>query len=51
VALAQNSDEVLNAFLSMAGRPDLIAAAKIANAERAILDLLLAVRRLNGNSK
>lgn len=51
VALARNSDEVLNAFLTMAGRPDLIAAAKLATAEQAILDLLLAVRSLNGSSK
>ena len=47
MALARNSDEVLNAFLAMAGRQDLIAAAKLAHAEKVISDLLLAVRSLN----
>jgi hypothetical protein len=42
---------VLNALLAMAGRPDLIAAAKLAGLEQAILDLLSAVRNLNGSSK
>lgn len=51
VALARNSDEVLNAFLAMAGRPDLIAAAKLAHAEAAVSDLLVAIRSLNGGSK
>lgn len=51
VALARNSDEVLNAFLTMAGRPDMIAAAKLAYAEQAVSDLLVAIRRLNGRSK
>lgn len=46
VVLARNSDEVLNAFLAMAGRPDLIAAAKLAHAEEAVSDLLKAIRAL-----
>lgn len=50
VALARNSDEVLNAFLAMAGRPDLVAAAKLSTAEQAISELLSAVRRLNGKA-
>lgn len=51
VALARNSDEVLNAFLAMAGRPNLIAAAKLAQAEQAVSALLVAIRTLNGGSK
>jgi hypothetical protein len=49
VALARNSDEVMNAFLMMAARPDLIAATKLAGAEQAISDLLQAVRSLSGS--
>lgn len=51
VALARNSDEVLNTFLAMAGRRDLVAAAKLATVEHAISELLSAVRRLNGNAE
>ncbi|MBK5962520.1 hypothetical protein CCR97_30660 [Rhodoplanes elegans] len=51
VALARNSDEVLNAFLALAGRPDLVASAKLATAEQAISELLSAVRSLNGKAK
>lgn len=51
VALARNSDEVLDAFLAMAGRRELIAGAKLAHAEKAVLDLLMAIQDLNGRSK
>jgi hypothetical protein len=51
VALARNSDEVLNVFLAMAGRPDLVAAAKLAHAEEVLSDALLAVRSLNGTQE
>lgn len=46
VALARHSDEVLGAFLAMAGREDLMVATKFAAAEQAIMELLMAVRRL-----
>lgn len=46
VALARHSDEVLAAFLAMAGREDLMIAIKLEAAERAIADLLDAVRRV-----
>lgn len=51
VALARNSDEVLNTFLAMAGRPDLVASAKLAAAEQAISELLSTVQSLNGKAK
>jgi hypothetical protein len=44
--LVQRSDEVLSTFLAMAGREDLMAAVKLAAAERAIVELLEAVRSL-----
>lgn len=44
--LVQHSDEVLNAFLVMAGRQDLMVAIKLAAAEQAIMELLIAVRDL-----
>jgi len=44
--LARNSDEVLGTFLAMAGREDLMVAIKLDAAERAIAELLDAVRRL-----
>jgi hypothetical protein len=44
--LVQQSDEVLSAFLVMAGRQDLMAVVKLAAAETAILDLLAAVRSI-----
>ncbi|MDN2565210.1 hypothetical protein N1F89_03170 [Aquibium sp. A9E412] len=50
VALARHSDEVLGTFLAMAGRENLMAATKLVAAERAIAELLVEVRRLNGNS-
>jgi len=48
VALAHHSDEIMNTFVRMAGRQDLIVAVKLAAAEDAIADLLLAVRSMNG---
>lgn len=50
VALARNSDEVLHAFLGMAGRPDLIAAVKLAHVEYAVEDLLATIRMLNSRN-
>ena len=44
--LVQQSDEVLSAFLIMAGRQDLMAVVKLAAAEKAIMDLLAAVRSI-----
>jgi hypothetical protein len=44
--LVQRSDEVLSTFLAMAGREDLMAAVKLAAAERAIVELLEAVRSI-----
>jgi len=48
VALAHHSDEIMNTFVRMAGRQDLIVAVKLAIAEDAIADLLLAIRSMNG---
>jgi selenocysteine lyase/cysteine desulfurase len=50
VALARNSDEVLHAFLGMAGRPDLIAVVKLAHLEYAAEDLLATIRQMNGRT-
>jgi hypothetical protein len=47
VALARHSDEVLGTFLAMAGREDLMVATKLVAAEQAIMELLIAVRRLS----
>jgi len=44
--LVRHSDEVLNAFLVMAGRQDLMVATKLAAAEQAVMELLAAVRSL-----
>lgn len=44
--LVRRSDEVLSTFLAMAGREDLMAAVKLAAAERAIVELLEAVRSI-----
>jgi len=44
--LVQQSDEVLSTFLIMAGRQDLMAVVKLAAAEKAIMDLLAAVRSI-----
>lgn len=46
VSLAKHSDEVLGTFLAMAGRDELMVAMKLAAAEKAIEELLFAVRRL-----
>ncbi|MDF3605290.1 hypothetical protein PE067_03415 [Paracoccus sp. DMF-8] len=51
VALARHSDEVLGMFLAMAGREELMAATKLAAAERAIAELLDAVRRLGDDQR
>lgn len=42
--LVHRSDEVLSTFLVMAGREELMAAVKLAAAEKAIMELLAAVR-------
>jgi hypothetical protein len=44
--LVQRSDEVLSTFLVMAGREDLMAVVKLAAAEKAIMELLVAVRSI-----
>lgn len=46
VALARHSDEVLGMFLAVAGREELMVGVKLAAAERAIEELLSAVRGL-----
>jgi hypothetical protein len=46
VVLVRYSNDVLSSFLAMAGREDLMAAIKLAAAERAIIELLVAVRGL-----
>jgi hypothetical protein len=46
VVLVQRSDEVLSTFLVMAGREDLMASVKLASAEKAIMELLEAVRSI-----
>lgn len=47
VALVRNSDEVLNAFLSMAGHRELVAATKLLAVEEALVQLLSIIRELN----
>lgn len=47
IALARHSDEVLATFLAMAGRENLMVAIKLAAAEEAIAELLIAVRQLS----
>lgn len=49
VALARHSDEVLGTFLALAGRQDLMVAVKLAAAEHAIEELLVAVRQLGAD--
>jgi hypothetical protein len=44
--LVRHSDEILNAFLVMAGRQDLMVAIKLAAAEQAVMELLVAVQNL-----
>lgn len=46
VSLARHSDDVLGAFLVMSGREHLLVGAKLLAAERAIMELLVAVRQL-----
>jgi hypothetical protein len=46
VVLARHSNEVLDAFLEMAGRQDLMVTLKLGAAEHAIVELLAAVRSL-----
>ena len=50
-ALARHSDEVLGTFLAMAGREELMVAIKLVAAERAIAELLDAVRRLGDDQR
>lgn len=50
-ALARHSDDVLEAFLVMSGREQLLIGTKLVSAEEAILDLLAAVRRLTTGAK
>jgi len=45
-ALVQHSDEVLIAFLALAGRRELMVTIKLAEAERAIMEALIALRAL-----
>ena len=47
VVLARHSNDVLGAFLKMAGREDLMVALNLSAAEHAIVELLAAVRGLN----
>jgi hypothetical protein len=49
VSLVRHSDEALGTFLALAGRQDLMVAVKLATAERAIEDLLIAVRQLGAH--
>ena len=49
VDLIRHSDDVLEILLQMAGREDLMVAMKLAAAEQAITELLVAVRRLNAD--
>jgi len=49
VALARRSDEVLGTFLALAGRQDLMVAMKLAAAEKAIEELLAAVRAMRSD--
>lgn len=46
VVLVRQSDDVLDAFLEMAGRDELMVALKLDAAEHAIIELLAAVRSL-----
>lgn len=51
VSLVRHSDEVLSTFLTIAGREDLMVAKKLAAAEHAIIELLVAVRMLGGDTE
>lgn len=51
VSLARHSDEVLETFLAAAGRQDLMVAVKLAAAEDAIEELLVAVRALSSREQ
>jgi hypothetical protein len=46
VSVVRHSDEALGTFLALAGRQDLMVAVKLAAAEHAIEELLIAVGRL-----
>jgi hypothetical protein len=46
VALVRNSDDVLHAFLTMAGRPDLAAAVKLEHIEEVLSALQIAIQNL-----
>ncbi|MEZ6012131.1 MAG: hypothetical protein R3C08_09715 [Hyphomonas sp.] len=48
VGLVRHSDEVLEAFLSMAERQNLLVTTKLVTIEHAILELLTDIRRLAG---
>jgi hypothetical protein len=51
-ALARRSDDVLEAFLVMSGREQLLVGTKLVSAEEAILDSLATVRCLgNGTGR
>lgn len=50
VTLVRHSDEVLRTFLALADRDNLMVATKLVAVERAISELLVEVRRLNGDS-
>lgn len=45
-ALVQHSDDVLIAFLALAGRRELMVAIKLAAAEQAVMEVLIALRAL-----
>ena len=49
VSLARHSDEVLGTFLALSGRQELMVAVKLAAAEHAIEELLVAVRQLGAD--
>lgn len=51
VALARHSDEVLGTFLALAGRQDLMVAMKLVAAEKAIEELLAAVREMRSDGQ
>lgn len=48
VSLARHSDDILGAFLMMSGREHLTVGTKLVAAEKAIVELLAAVRGLGG---
>jgi hypothetical protein len=50
VALARHSDEVLNVFLTMAGRPEMIAPHRLKTVEQTVSDFLAMIQQLTGRS-